>query len=298
MNLAERVNSHILVLDADSIVSIIGAHYNVEPSKKKDILSMGVEERTKEQLTELFDLVDRESVFKRVDSFLFSIFRYTGCTHYHGLLGACGSRCFRYDIATTTPYKKSRKDKPFWMGYWKKVINQYLIDKYNFEEYSQIEADDAVGIYVTHYIDEGINYTIGAIDKDLMQIPGKHFNFKHNKFDEDVSELGGARTLLKQVVKGDTIDCIPGLAGYGPVKIKKEFSILDTMTDRAEMFRFVQNKFLENNAMNFEEQFRLVYMLREPAYDFVEFKEPNKVPTKMSTREEFCSPSEDIFTIR
>lgn len=289
MNLESK---NILILDADSIVSIIGAGYDVEPKKKKTIFYDLEEPLTPERLKSLFDLVDKEMVYRKVDLFLNSIFRYTGCTHYHGLLGACGSRCFRYDIAKSRPYKDNRKDKPFWMGYWKKYLNKYLVDKYGFQEFKEIEADDAVGIYATKYIDENIPYVIGAIDKDLKQIAGKHFNYKTNRFEEDVTELDGTRLLLKQAIKGDTIDNIPGLPGYGPKKIEKEFGYLDLLTDKVEMFNKVQQAFIDKGHNNFEEQFRLVYLLRKPEYDFY-FKESIPVPKK----EAELIINEDIFKL-
>jgi DNA polymerase-1 len=102
------------------------------------------------------------------------------------------------------------------------------------------EADDALGIdqQVT-FIDpfkmspikpEGASYNkyIGAtyytvicsIDKDLLQVPGLHYNFVKDEWIE-TSVWNGLVRFYTQMLVGDTSDNIRGCRGIGPVKAEK-----------------------------------------------------------------------------
>ena len=77
------------------------------------------------------------------------------------------------------------------------------------------EADDLLATWNT--TNEGI---ICSIDKDLLQVPGVHYNFRKHKF-TTVSEAEGSLLLHKQMLMGDTTDNIKGIPGIGPAKANK-----------------------------------------------------------------------------
>lgn len=77
-----------------------------------------------------------------------------------------------------------------------------------------LEADDLMAI------NQGINTVICSIDKDLLQVPGSHYNFVSKEFSV-VTEVDGNRNLYGQMLTGDTADGIVGLHGVGPVTAKK-----------------------------------------------------------------------------
>jgi DNA polymerase-1 len=85
-----------------------------------------------------------------------------------------------------------------------------------------LEADDYLGIFQTD------NTVIVSLDKDLLQIPGKHYRWgistsKWVKEEEYITqtELEGSRLLYEQCLKGDTSDNVKGVKGIGEKGAKK-----------------------------------------------------------------------------
>jgi DNA polymerase-1 len=82
-----------------------------------------------------------------------------------------------------------------------------------------LEADDLLGINQTE------DTIICSLDKDLLQIPGKHFSWEINGKGwsrpdtwQDISELEGLRLFYQQCLKGDRSDNIRGIEGIGNKK--------------------------------------------------------------------------------
>jgi len=73
------------------------------------------------------------------------------------------------------------------------------------------EADDLLGINQTH------ETIICSIDKDLLMVSGRHYNFVKREHSE-VSNKEGRWNFYKQLLTGDATDNIPGLWKIGPVK--------------------------------------------------------------------------------
>jgi len=80
--------------------------------------------------------------------------------------------------------------------------------------FKDLEADDVISMLQD---DETFVY---SKDKDLLQIPGTHFNLKTGLFYEITKEQG-MRFLLYQLLEGDSVDNIVGLKSYGKVTIEK-----------------------------------------------------------------------------
>jgi 5'-3' exonuclease len=84
-----------------------------------------------------------------------------------------------------------------------------------------LEADDLLGINQTQ------DTIICSLDKDLLQIPGKHFSWEINGKGwsrpdtwTDMSELEGLRLFYEQCLKGDRTDNIRGIEKIGDKKAK------------------------------------------------------------------------------
>ena len=88
----------------------------------------------------------------------------------------------------------------------------------------RLEGDDILGILATTPSGaprEGV--VIVSIDKDLLQVPGWHYNPDKDELQE-VDEAAGAYFHLMQTLTGDRVDGYPGLPGCGPVKAAKILS--------------------------------------------------------------------------
>jgi len=83
------------------------------------------------------------------------------------------------------------------------------------------EADDLLAMNA----DE--NSIICSIDKDLLQVPGYHYNFVKDTFIY-VDATTGWRNFYSQLLTGDTSDGIVGIHGIGPVTAGKILSGLQT----------------------------------------------------------------------
>lgn len=143
-------------------------------------------------------------------------------------------------------YKANRDDQP--SPKHLDALKQYLIDEWQANVAEGEEADDAMGIeqvrrdrvYYTMLLEgqeAGVDRPIiCSIDKDLKQIPGRHYNFVKQEFD-DVSPLEGLRFFYKQLLIGDRADNIFGVYGIGP---KKANAALDHLMHEREMYETVR----------------------------------------------------------
>lgn len=136
-----------------------------------------------------------------------------------------GQGNFRYDIAKSAPYKGNRKDveKPVHLS----LCREYLVDKWGAIISEGEEADDLIGIAATKH---GPDTVVASIDKDMLQLPCKHFNFTTGVWN-DVSEFEGLKFFYKQILTGDRADNIVGLFRVGPVKAEKMLEECSTEQD-------------------------------------------------------------------
>lgn len=174
------------------------------------------------------------------------------------LFGIYGHGNFRTDIATLAPYKGQRPPKPERFL----EIKEYFIKKYRpIISYGQ-ETDDWLSIqgwesYRTARAAKDRNAATVVIcseDKDLMGVPGFHWNFVKHKPTELVwvNDVEAWRNYCLQLLTGDSSDNILGLAkstqelrdhfnlkkstGIGPVAAH---TILDKAKTKREMLEAV-----------------------------------------------------------
>lgn len=166
---------------------------------------------------------DLEIALLRADKLMRDILEATNATSYVASL--TGADNFRKEI--NPAYKANRKDKepPRWLS----DVQQFLMREWKAEPTYGFEADDMLGMLQTE------ETVICSIDKDLLQIPGKHYNFVKGEFCE-VSELDGLRFFYKQALIGDKADNIFGVDKIGPVKAGK---LIDHLTDEKDMYNTV-----------------------------------------------------------
>ena len=151
----------------------------------------------------------------RADQMMQDILADTGSTSYSVYLTGSGN--FRREIAPS--YKANRPDsRP---KHWE-AVREFLVTQHKAIVCNGFEADDQLGI------DQDKTHgatVICSIDKDLLQIPGKHYNFVKKVF-QDVTYDEGIKALYIQSLVGDRSDNIFGVQGIGPVKAEKALAEL------------------------------------------------------------------------
>lgn len=147
-------------------------------------------------------------------------------------------KCFRDDIATILEYKGNRKDAPKPVHY--DAIRTYLVDHYDARVVQQLEADDALAMMQT---DKTI---IASIDKDLLQIPGLHYNWVRDERVVVTPEVGLKKKYM-QVLTGDSTDNIPGIHGMGPAGARKALANCTTEEDMFDICRMEWDVYLHSD---------------------------------------------------
>lgn len=176
---------------------------------------------------------------------------------------------WRYAIAAD--YKATRKGKRKPMLH--PFLRQYMKDGYNVFQRPTLEGDDTLGILLTSpKIIKGEKICV-SIDKDMLSVPGLHYNTGKN--DEGITEVtvGVANwNHMFQTLTGDTVDNYPGCKGVGPVAATRileeaqvgssgeEFMWWDSVVEAYGKAGFGPDEALR--------QARLARILRNTDYDF------------------------------
>src|SRR3990167_6479678 len=114
-----------------------------------------------------------------------------------------------------------------------KANRKYLVKEWGAVVTEGYEADDGIGIALTKHPDA----IVCSLDKDLLQLPGKHWNWVKEEFNE-VTEWEGLQRFYAHILQGDASDNIKGAKGIGAVKSRKiisgcknEWNLLRTCLD-------------------------------------------------------------------
>ena len=105
---------------------------------------------------------------------------------------------------------------------------KYVMENYHYEIQPWLEADDVIGILATY--DNGEELIVVSEDKDLLTIPGMHWDIKNQTLweqDKDTADY----LFYKQALTGDSVDNYQGCPGIGPKKAEK-------ILDECENFGF------------------------------------------------------------
>lgn len=166
-----------------------------------------------------------ESVKQMVDSMLDAV----GATEYMGFIEDSGYT-FRHLATVAGLFDGAQSDRGYkanrgakrseWHMNWGATVNSYLRHNYGFTTIRGIESDDAVSIAAMEAKNENIDYCICGNDKDLYQVPGKHYNYKTQK-QLDISVEQAEFLKYKQVLMGDSTDNIQGIPKVGPKTAEK-----------------------------------------------------------------------------
>ena len=143
----------------------------------------------------------------RVDMTMNDILSAVGAEDHQVFLSGAAQSNFRYQVDPF--YKANRKEmvKPIYL----ESCKEFLVTNWGALRCDGYEADDGLGMSQTN------DTVICSIDKDLLQIPGKHYNWVKKEFRE-VSIDQGLKAFFTQTLVGDVSDNVFGIKGIGPVK--------------------------------------------------------------------------------
>lgn len=181
-----------------------------------------------------------------------------GTDKYEIYLSGKGS--FREKLAVTAPYKGNRETQEKPVHY--RAIRDYLEKQWGAVAepgYEGLEADDRLGIRSRALGDGGV---VVSIDKDLLQLSGRHYNWVQD-IHISVSPREGAINLGCQILSGDPTDNVGGLPGIGPIKAQKLLSgVTDPRSMVARIREMYSDIFQSLGQDRFLECGNLVYILR------------------------------------
>ena len=147
-----------------------------------------------------------------------------------------GKNNWRIEAATLKPYKGNRS--PFGKPVHYNAIRKHLVERYGAVFVDGMEADDALGLKQTSASDT----CIVSIDKDLLMIPGLHWNWVKQE-ETFIKEKDGIRNFYQQCLVGDPTDNIPGIYGIGP---KTAAKLLDGVSRELSMWQLVEQEWNRN----------------------------------------------------
>lgn len=158
-----------------------------------------------------------------MDKSIENILKATNANDYQIYLTPTDGSNFRYEVSPD--YKANRKAEkpPHFL-----VLREYMLEVHKAEVAFGMEADDLLGINQTK------DTIICTIDKDLRQIPGKHYDFVRDSL-YTVTPREGLLWFYTQMLIGDGADNIAGIRGIG---IKKSANILCGKDTHKNVSRF------------------------------------------------------------
>jgi DNA polymerase I len=166
-------------------------------------------------------------------------------------------------------YKNGRAEKP--VGY--AAFRNELLGEPNCSVFKEIEADDIISITARNNLLEGRPYVVCSVDKDLRQVPGKHYWPWHPnpaRVMTSVSVEEAEANFWRQALQGDSGDKVPGCPGVGEVTARKTLAGLDPM-DATANWKAIVRAYEKANTPDPEADAlltaRLVRLLRRGDYD-------------------------------
>ena len=215
---AERVSYKLFPTDDTTVEPLFVGSYRKELDAV--IEELGLEEYV---VTREMETDPIEYALQKCKLILEKIQSHTGCKRMQLYLS--GSDNFRKDIATYRKYKGNRdlSKRPQWYD----AIRNYMIQYWGANVIKGQEADDILGITQCALNAEGTSSIICSTDKDLMQIPGLHYNISKEEIIEQDAQ-SGLNIFYTQCLTGDSTDNIVGCPGIGP---KKAAAILEDADD-------------------------------------------------------------------
>lgn len=179
---------------------------------------------------------------------------------------SCPKPYFRHSLLPE--YKGGRAEKPHHYA----ALRAHLETTCRSYVKPGLEGDDVLGILATHPKLIPGEKLVVSIDKDMRQVPGRHYNpGKRQEF--VITPQDGERFFYTQVLTGDSTDGYKGCPGVGPVTAEKLLSMWDS--EPLSPWSIVLDAYMERGltAAGALNQARVARILQHTDYDFKR-KEP------------------------
>jgi 5'-3' exonuclease len=194
---------------------------------------------------------------RKCDSLMNQLLDETGATGFRGFLS--GEDNFRYKIDPL--YKANRKEQK--EPRYRQSCKEYLCSDWEAKWAVGHEADDALAMA------QADGTIIVSLDKDLLQVPGKHYQWRIEGGPADrrwvkeatwwdITTLEGLRNFYISSLVGDTSDNIIGVSGIGKVKARK---LLSDCSTENEMFDTCRQSYNEDE--RYFRNLKLLWLMRE-----------------------------------
>jgi len=186
---------------------------------------------------------DSMVALSRVDDLMGRILHELNAESYSAYL--TGSDNFRYKVYPQ--YKAHRQDKP--KPKWLSICQEHMVSVWKAKVSEGCEADDLMSIEMTASPD---NTIICTIDKDLLQVPGEHYNFvKQTR--QTISPKEGLFRFYWQFVMGDKADNIFGYDGKVRDKVPQflysKYDEMKEMDSEIDLFNAVREMYGDDGRM-------------------------------------------------
>ena len=130
-----------------------------------------------------------------------------------------GQGNFRKDLSYSTVYKGTR---PAVRPSMYDELREYIINVHHAIVADGMEADDLASIALYKDRDKQSGVVLAAMDKDLWNTPGWHFNYDPRKWKlEYVTQKAADKAFIVQLLEGDKSDNVPGLPHCAQATIEK-----------------------------------------------------------------------------
>lgn len=142
------------------------------------------------------------------------ILRDTGSSHFQVYLSG-DQPTFRHDLYPAYKANRLKRPRPQFL----EDCREHLAVQWGAQIAQGVEADDLLGIGA-NTVDPALDPFIATIDKDLQQVPGRHYNFVRDEW-SSISPAAAVYNFWWHVLVGDSTDNVPGCPGVGAVKATK-----------------------------------------------------------------------------
>lgn len=161
---------------------------------------------------------DHDNIRENCQAVMTNILNDCDAEYYIGFIKGINGGQHRYNIKPD--YKAHRpKVRPEWWQF----TSDYITQNFNVFEVNDLEVDDVVNVYRLNRP----NTFIVAVDKDLLELEGTHFNWTKKSWQTNTKEEE-IRNFWKDMIAGQFGDGVKGIQGKGEAyasKVLKDLSL-------------------------------------------------------------------------